>query len=49
MRGLALAADQLLQRSGPDAMFMTGGDTAAAMLKQLNASGLMLNTELLPE
>jgi uncharacterized protein YgbK (DUF1537 family) len=46
VRGLALAADQLMRHGGPDALFMTGGDTASAMFDQLKVNGLELDKEL---
>ncbi len=47
-RGLGLLVDMLMRRTRPGSLFVTGGDTAAALLQAVGAAGLRLREEVLP-
>lgn len=48
VRGLAGLAAGLLSVVRPDAVFLSGGDTAEAFRRQVGATGLLLREEILP-
>jgi uncharacterized protein YgbK (DUF1537 family) len=48
VRSLAAIGADLLPKSRPDALFLSGGDTAEAVRCRVGADGLLLHEELLP-
>ncbi len=47
-RGLALAAAEAIRQHRPEVLFLCGGDTAAGVLDALGATGVWLQSEILP-
>jgi uncharacterized protein YgbK (DUF1537 family) len=47
-RALAVVAAEAIRRHRPDALFLCGGDTAAQVLDAVRATGVWLQSEILP-
>ena len=47
-RALAAAASEAIRRHRPDVLFLCGGDTAAQVLDAVGATGVWLQSEILP-
>ncbi|MFZ3047238.1 MAG: four-carbon acid sugar kinase family protein [Desulfatirhabdiaceae bacterium] len=47
-QGFAEAAAALIRRASPDGIFLSGGDTAESVCKQISAKGIRLIEEVLP-
>lgn len=47
-RALAFVAAEVVRRHRPDVLFLCGGDTAAAVLDAVGATGVWLQSEILP-
>jgi uncharacterized protein YgbK (DUF1537 family) len=45
---LAVVAAEVIRRHRPDALFLSGGDTAAKVLDAVRATGVWLQSEILP-
>lgn len=46
--GLAKTAEALINSDSPQGLFLSGGDTAEAVLHRLDAGGILLHEEILP-